>query len=411
MIDHLFRHQYGKMVSILTRIFGLDHLETIEDAVQDTFINALRSWKHQVPEHPEAWLIKAAKNRTLDIFRKLAAEKKRIPKIESGPTAIALSDVFLDHEVEDSVLRMIFTACNPQIRPADQIAFSLKTISGFSTKEIASAFLVKEETIKKRLIRARKLIQEKSLSFSIPSGREMPLRVQRVEEVIYLIFNEGFHSNKKETLIREELCLEAIRLCQLLINNSLTGYASTRALYALMCFHMARLKSKVNENHEVISLKKQDRTQWDFKYVMMGHEAMNDAVETDTFSPYHYEAAIAAEHLKAGTYEATDWNKILTWYRHLEALQPSVFNLLNMAVVCLQLDDHDETFHILTQIDETILEQRTYLYFGLWAEYYFRIGERENCMKAIEEAIGRVSNEAEKRYLKRKRESYLKQLS
>ena len=221
-MDHLFRHHYGKMVSVLTRIFGLSNLEIVEDAVQDTFIKALTAWRINPPENPEAWLTKAAKNRVIDIFRKLNAEQKRIPKLENGPASLAINELFLDDEIEDSQLRMIFTACHPVLNSKDQIAFALKTISGFSTKEIASALLLKEETIKKRLMRARKSIAEKELSFEIPQGKELPKRLNRVIESLYLTFNEGFHSNKKDLLVRKELCGEAMRLCKLLKKNEYT---------------------------------------------------------------------------------------------------------------------------------------------------------------------------------------------
>ena len=255
LLDHLFRHQYGKMVSILTRIFGLEHLETIEDAVQDTFIRAMVTWRNQLPENPEAWLTKAAKNRTIDLFRKLSAEKKRIPKIENGPATIALNELFLDNEIADSQLRMIFTACHPSLNPSEQIAFALKTVSGFSAKEIASALLIKEETIKKRLSRARKTIATQQIAFQIPQGNDLPERLSRVLEILYLIFNEGFHSNKKEILIRKDLCGEAIRLTKMLLTNPYTRQPATYALFALMCFHSARLDSKVNEKNEIIDLK------------------------------------------------------------------------------------------------------------------------------------------------------------
>ena len=159
LVDHLFRHHYGKMVAILTRYFGLAQMETIEDAVQDTFIKTLQ-WRKELPDNPEAWLTRVAKNRTIDLLRSIKAEKNRIERINNGPNSIPLNELFLDHEIEDSQLRMIFVACHPSLKPQQQIAFALKTISGFSTKEIAAALLTKEETISKRLQRARKTIQE-----------------------------------------------------------------------------------------------------------------------------------------------------------------------------------------------------------------------------------------------------------
>jgi len=170
LIDHLFRHQYGKMVSVLTRIFGLSHLEMIEDAVQDTFASALLKWRTKLPENPEAWLTLAAKNRAIDLLRKTKAEDNRIQHLQTGPSAMVLSDLFLDHEIEDSQLRMIFTACHPLLNPKDQMAFALKTVSGFNTREIASALLTKEESIKKRLSRARKDIQKHQITFDFPDN-------------------------------------------------------------------------------------------------------------------------------------------------------------------------------------------------------------------------------------------------
>ena len=219
MLDHLFRHHYGKMVSVLIRIFGLRHLETIEDAIQDTFIKAMSAWRVQKPDNPEAWLTAAAKNRVLDIFRKLKAEKQRIPNVTTGTQAIAINDLFLDTEIEDSVLRMIFTACHPKLSATDRIAFALKTISGFTTNEIASAVLTKEDTIKKRLSRARKVISRENITFEIPLGEELVERLDSVHEVLYLIFNEGFHSNRTDILVRKELCGEAMRLCKMVLKN------------------------------------------------------------------------------------------------------------------------------------------------------------------------------------------------
>lgn len=406
LIDHLFRHQFGKMVSILTRIFGLEHLETIEDAVQDTFVTAMRAWQGGMPENPEAWLTQAAKNRTLDLFRKLSAERTRLPKLESGPDTIALNELFLDHEIADSQLRMIFTACNPALSAKDQIAFSLKTISGFSQKEIAAALLIKEETVKKRLARARNSIQKEGMAFEIPSSGDLPERINRVLEVLYLIFNEGFHSGKKELLLREDLCGEAMRLCHMMLQTEHLQQPATHALFALMCFNVSRLRGKVNDQNEIISLSKQDRSLWDDGLIATGHKHMDKAVDTPYFTSYHYEAAIAAEHVMAPDYESTNWTNILRWYQQLEEVQPSPFNGLNMAVIYVQLLEFSKAEELLRNIQPEKLEQRAYLYHGLWAEYYYKKGEMQAAVKAVDQAIHLVNNDVEKRYLERKRAKY-----
>ncbi|MEM7185530.1 MAG: sigma-70 family RNA polymerase sigma factor [Bacteroidota bacterium] len=405
LIDHLFRHHYGRMVSVLTRIFGLAHLETIEDAVQDTFLKATVSWKNKPPENPQAWLTAAAKNRVLDIFRKLKADRKRVPDLGGGMEVIAINELFLDNEIQDSQLRMIFAACHPVLAPRERIAFALRTVSGFSNKEIASALLTKEDTIRKRLNRARKLIQEKDVRFSIPMGAELPERLESVLEVLYLIFNEGFHSNQSELLVREELCGEAMRLGQMLLTHSLTRTPNAYALFSLMCFHAARLKSKTNADGEIVDLRHQDRSMWHFPLIRMGHDTMEKAVETEDYSRYHFEAAIAAEHLKARSFEATRWEKILMWCERLNHVAPGVITSLQLAVVLLQCERWEEALELLESIDPKALEQRSYLYFGSLAEYHLKTGNSTLAIDCLDEALETVQNEAEKRYLLQKKKT------
>ncbi len=402
IMDHLFRHQYGRMVSILTRIFGLTNLETIEDAVQDTFIKAMQTWRSELPENPEAWLTKAAKNRAIDLLRKIRADQNRILKLENGPASMVLNDLFLDHEIEDSQLRMIFTACHPNLNSNNQIAFALKTISGFSIKEIAAALLLKEETVKKRLFRARKELQNKEITFEIPNRFELPNRIDRVLEVLYLIFNEGFHSTQNELLIRRDLCTEAMRLCKFLLKKEELSSHSAYALFALMCFHAARLESKVDEKNEMKDLKSQDRSKWHFPLIFAGNDAMNKAVENATLSTYHYEAAIAAEHVKATSFESTDWNRILFWYKKLYDLQNSDFTLLNMVMVYIQLKKFEMAEQLLDSIDPDQLEQRAYLYFGTYSELFHQKKQLNKAINYLEKAIGLVNNQLERAYLQNK---------
>ncbi len=407
IIDHLFRHQHGKMVSVLTRIFGFEHLETIEDAVQDTFIQAMNSWRKQMPENPEAWLMRAAKNRSIDLFRKIGKDKDRDSQFNNGPSAIALSEMFLDDEIEDSQLKMIFTACHPLLDPKDQIAFALKTISGFSRKEIAAALLSKEDNIKKRLQRARKYIVKLNLQFEIPVGEELNVRLDRVMEVIYVLFNEGFQSLKKDKLIRKDLCGEALRLCKILLNKKALQVPKLHALFALLCFHSSRLESKIGPNNEIINLADQDRRLWYFPLIAMGNDAMNKAVENNVkMSSYHYEAAIVSEHLRASSFEKTNWTMILKWYLELYALQPTENNLLNISIVQIQLKQFDEALKSLTNINQAKLQQREYLYYATFAEYFHHQGEVVKSIHHIDRALELVKNESERDYFISKKNSY-----
>ncbi|APA64350.1 RNA polymerase sigma factor [Maribacter sp. 1_2014MBL_MicDiv] len=405
VVDHLFRHHYGKMVAILTRFFGLSYIETIEDAVQDTFIKATSQWRTKIPDNPEAWLNRVAKNRTIDILRSIQAEKNRNLSITTGASSLQIEQLFLDHEVADSQLRMIFVACHPSLHPSEQIAFALKTISGFSIKEIAAALLTKEETIAKRLLRARKTISDKNIQFQYPSPETVQERMARVMEVIYLTFNEGFHSTNKEKLIKEDLCGEAIRLCQLLLKKEQFRSGSLYALFALLCFHMSRLESKVSSDNQIVNLRYQDRTKWYFPLIKMGNSAMLKATEYEDTSVYHYEAAIASEHLNAKIFKDTNWRKISYWYEQLHTFEPNMFTLLNHATVCLQLNDLAKTYQLLNCIEVAELGQRGYLYYGCYAEFYLKKGEKDLAISFLDKAMLETSNSLEKKFLtiKRKR--------
>ena len=409
-IDHLFRHHSGKMVSVLTRVFGLKHLEIVEDAVQDTFIKASISWRKQQPQNPEAWLTKAAKNRVIDIFRTLNSERNNLPNLSLGTNAIALNDLFLDTEIEDAQLRMIFTACHPKLDSRDRISFALKTVSGFSTKEIASALLTKDETIKKRLSRARKAIKKNDLKFNIPQGHMLHNRLESVMEVLYLIFNEGFHSNTKTQLIRSDLCGEAMRLCQLLLKRVAMRTPEVYALFALMCFHSARLEAKINSENELLDLKNQDRRLWHFPLIELGNSIMNKAVDTDDFSCYHYEAAIAAEHLCAKRFEDTNWDKLLHWYEQLYQLQPMPIHVLTMAVICMQTTNYEKADQLFKQLNPNDFAQRVYLYHAAKADYFFETDHINDALIYINNALKTVNNSLERRFLEKKKAHWIKKM-
>ncbi|MEM6736712.1 MAG: sigma-70 family RNA polymerase sigma factor [Bacteroidota bacterium] len=406
-IDHLFRHQYGKMVSICTRIFGFKHLDIIEDAIQDTFINALKSWQIQIPENPEAWLVKAVKHRIIDLLRKISAEDARIHKLNTGLETHTISELFTENEVDDSMLRMLFAACNPCLNPKDQIAFALKTISGFSRKEIATSLLLKEETIKKRLMRARKKIVEQNLSFEIPTGKQLQSRIERVLEVIYLIFNEGYYSAKKDKIIREDLCGEAIRLSNCLLKKEISQTSNAYALHALLSFQSARMKSRITHSGEIIRLKEQDRSLWYYPLVLIGHKAMNKAMDTDKLSPYHLEAAIAAEYIQASTYETTNWDRLIKLYNQLYEFDKSHYILLNMAILHLEKRNYSQAKLLLSKISPEKLEARAYLYYATNAEYEFATNNKSAGKKNMEKAINLTENTYEKAFLEKQKIKHL----
>lgn len=407
LIDHLFRHQYGKMVSILIRIFGLKNIELIEDAVQDTFAKATVQWRKKAPENPEAWFTKAAKNRVIDLLRKLDADQKRIEKLNYSASAIAFNNLFEKEEIQDSELRMIFTACHPKLDAKDQIAFALKTIGGFSTTEIASALLLKPETVKKRLTRAKQTIKTKRINFELPTKKRLQERLHSVLEVIYLIFNEGFHSNHNKLLVRKELCGEALRLTKIILSKEEFRCGASYALFALLCLNSSRLGAKVDDNFSSIDLKNQDRTKWYLPLIHLGNNALVKAEEYSDFSTYHIEAAIAAEHLKATNFEDTNWKKILELYKQLQQHQDNAMVSLSIAVVLIQLNEQDNAYQILLQLEPEALEQHSYLFYGVKAEYYKSLGKIKEAIAYLDIAIENVHSLPEKAYLLKKKTALL----
>lgn len=394
------------MVAILTRLFGASKIDLVEDAVQDTFLKAALKWRNELPKNPEAWLTLAAKNRVIDLLRQVNATKERHDQIIHGSVALEINEYFLDHEVADSQLRMIFLACNPTFSQAEQIAFALKSISGFSLKEIAAALLQKEETIKKRLARARIKIKEQAIDLEYPTAKEVPARISAVLQIIYLIFNEGFHSTKSDILISKDLCGEALRLCKLLLVKEQFRTGSLYALFALLCFHSARLESKISDG-AIIDLKHQDRSKWYLPLIKLGFDALVKSTDFADNSIYHLEAAIAVEHIKADKFENTDWAQILALYDEMYQLMPSDNILLSQASILLQKEEALLAKEVLNKINVSNLQQRQYLYHGVWAEYYDKTENHKKALAEIQLAITSCSNQLEIKYLEQKREVWL----
>ena len=288
------------MVSVLTRIFGIGKLELAEDVVQDTLLKALQLWGYQgIPLNPRAWLYQVAKNRALDMLRheKLKNTHSGEIKKQFGPETEELLDnqtMFEPGEIKDDQLRMIFSCCHPSLSIESQVALTLKTLCGFSIAEIAHSFLTSEETIAKRLYRAREKLREEKIAFEIPSGWGLASRLEAVLSVIYLLFNEGYSSSNSDTLIREDLCEEAMRLCILLSEHPAGDKPQTYALLSLMCLNAARFDARMDSHGSIILLREQDRTKWNRALIGKGIEFLDKASAGDNFSPYHAEAAIAA---------------------------------------------------------------------------------------------------------------------
>src|SRR5262245_62150825 len=269
LTEHLFRHEAGKMVSVLTSIFGIDRLQLAEDVVQEALVRALQTWPYYgVPKNPAAWLTQTAKNLAVDLIRREKLFQEKQPEIitfieQWSEEADAVDSVAFDSEIKDGRLRLMFACCHPLIPQESQTALALKTLCGFSPEEIAVAFLTTEAAIAKRLTRARQRIQELRIQFEIPAGEELAVRLDGVLQTLYLLFNEGYKASVGDNLIREDLCREAIRLTTLLAEHPAGNQPRVHALASLMLFNGARLSARQDQRGNILRLEEQDRSRWD----------------------------------------------------------------------------------------------------------------------------------------------------
>ncbi len=336
--EHLFRHEAGRLVATLTRIFGVQHLNLAEDVVQEALVKALQTWPYYgVPKNPSAWLTQVSKNLALDVVRrdKLFRDKETavITYLETrGGDSAGPESVIFEEEIRDDRLRLLFVCCLPEIPQESQVALALKTLCGFSTEEIATAFLTTDQTIAKRLTRAKQRLRDAGVQFEIPAGDELAARLETVLQTLYLLFNEGYKASYGEKLIRKDLCMEAIRLTSLLAEHPAGDRPVTHALLALMHFNAARLDSRVDSAGHILRLEEQDRSKWNQERIISGLRHLANSAAGEELSAYHLQAGIAACHCTAPDYASTDWTQILAMYDRLAEVDQSPVIALNRAV-------------------------------------------------------------------------------
>lgn len=402
LVDHLFRHESGKMIAVLSRLLGLQNLETAQDIVQDTLLQAMHSWRYNtVPDNPRAWLHRVAKNKAIDFlrrekkFRELSPDYTYLLQSEwtLSPT---LHDMFLEPGIQDSQLRMMFACCHPSILPESQIALILKTLCGLSVQEIANAFLTQEDTISKRIYRAKEKIKSEKIELEMPQAAELAGRIDAVLKSLYLLFNEGYNSSQPEKLIREDLCEEAMRLAYLLTEHSLTAYPRCKALLSLMCFQSSRLSARLDDNNNIILLKQQDRSKWHRPLIKKGFEYLDASVEPFEVSTYHLEAAIASLHAASASFEKTDWHSIYHLYEMLYQLQPNPIVAMNKAIASAYAISKQNALEELQRVRG--LEQH-HLYHATMGELYFELENKEKAKDCYSRAFQLTGSHTEKQLL------------
>ncbi len=337
ILDHFFRHESGRLVAALTHFFGPRHIDLAEDVAQAALVEALERWRFgSVPDNPSGWLYRVAKNRALDLLRHEEVVDRFQSDVANELQATLddkrLDTVFLDDEISDSQLRMMFACCDPDLPTESRIAVTLKSLCGFGTREIADALLTSDANVHKRIQRARQRLREREDLLDLPSGSRLELRLDSVHTILYLLFNEGYASSHSEEVIRRSLCEEAIRLCGMLADHPAFHSDVTWALLALMKLHAARFDARLDEHGDIVLLEDQDRSRWDRALITEGLRDLERASEALRVSTYHLKAAIAALHCIAPSVAETDWSAILDLYGTLIELKPSPIYQLNRAI-------------------------------------------------------------------------------
>ncbi|WP_074604697.1 RNA polymerase sigma factor [Pedobacter steynii] len=404
---HLFRENSGKMTAILSRIFGLQHLDLILDIVQDTFEAALTRWRFSgIPDNPSGWLMKVAKNKALNAV-------KRAQKTESfSPDLILSASIDLeghfhlictDHEIKDSQLRLLIICCQPVFSSRNQIIITLYILCGFGVPEIANALLMKEEAVKKSLSRCKSTLKNIPQLLNVPVVLPSAEQTETLLRILYLIFNEGYKTTRAKKGINNDLCYEAIRLTKLLSDQQQACYYPANALLALMFFNLSRFPARLTEAAEWLSLAEQDRTLWESKFIQEGFYYLDISTQSTQLHRLHLEAIIASLHCTAPDFKQTNWTKIVYLYQQLEVLEPdSPYVRLNSIIAQSYLQNGTACITEINELEQRSGLQQSFLFSATKADIYQRIGERDKAITAYEEALRLSNAPLDKKFLLRK---------
>ena len=391
------------MSAILTRVFGFQNAELVDDIIQDTFLSALKTWSIKGrPENPEAWLMMVAKNKIINELNRKKRHAEKNEKIHYENAEESIDELFLDHEIKDSQLRVLFACCHPDLKPRAQIMLTLKVLSGFGDKEIANALLMNSSAVKKGIFRARNQLKAEHDSIGIPFLSEISNRMETVLTIIYLIFNEGYKTTRSKIVIDEELCYEAIRLALLLLETEGIDKGKINALLSLMYLTMARFPSRLNEVGELIEIGEQDRTKWDKELIDAGFHFLKKSRETSTLSRYHLESTIASVHCSAHTFEETDWRTILFCYEKLMEIDDSVLVKLNHAIALSRVHGFEKGLEVLKELEKNSNTTKRPLLFAAIADMNMHLERYEIAKSYYQVALDLTEKLPDQKFIEKK---------
>lgn len=406
LVEHFFRHESGRLVAILSRIFGLRHLDLVEDMVQAALVEALRAWRtHGPPENPSGWVHRVAKNKIKDALRRDATLQRVAPQLVSERSTTVSStfdNCFMDSQISDAQLRMMFACCHPSLSRDNQVALTLKALGGFSYAEIGRALLLPEETVKKRVQRAKERLIADQVELEAPAAAELPGRLDSVHQCLYLMFNEGYAASHGDSLIRADVCEEASRLCHLLVSHEATHSTVGEALLALMLLHAARLDARTDAQGRLLLLEEQDRSRWDQRLIAEGKRRLDLSAHGKVISPFHLEAGIAWTHCDAPSLVETNWPRILKLYNMLIAMRDSPIYRLNRAIVVAEIEGPAAALEALLPLRETPELKNYHLVDSAIGEMHRRQGDFPAAAQSFKRAIAACVSLREREFLHRR---------
>ena len=404
-LDKLFRKSYGKLIAIFLSKFGTENLENAENAIMESYFKALKTWPYNgVPANADAWLYTTAKNAFLNELKK----NKKLTALEPDLQVESKEQIgqLLSEEIKDPELKLLFLVSHPELKVEDRLAFMLKTLAGLGDHEISNALMLKKSTIKKRLQRAKAEIKKRQLKFEWPESNELKNRIDLVHTSLYLLFNEGFYSSHPEHWIRKDLCLEAMRLCKYMADHELANI-DTYALMSLMCYHISRYQSRMDESGNIILLKNQDRSKWDPFFIKLGnHYLQKSAKQSSKKTKYQIEAFISAQHCIAKDLQSTNWPLLKELYKALYRIEQQDLVLLNIIIVHLQLDEVDEAKTLFEKLDADNYKGNRTIYFMVGIELYEKLKDKFQIELMLEQAIQSTDNPKETAVLKTKLDTF-----
>jgi RNA polymerase sigma-70 factor (ECF subfamily) len=408
LVEHFFRHETGRLHGALVRLLGVHHLSLAEDIAQEALLRALHSWSMGgVPANPSAWITRVAMNLARDQLRHRrmsdGKESAIITYLEqtASPAPATAATGENQQEIRDDALRLLFVCCHPSVAPDAQVVLALKVLCGFSTGELARAFLTSEAAIEKQLTRTKQRIQDAALPFDLPEGGDLAPRLDGVLGAVYLLFNEGYKASAGDRLLREDLCQEAVRLAALLITHPAGNTPRSHALLALMYLSAARFPTRVDKHGDILRLDDQDRSKWDQTLIARGLFHLGEAAHGTEASEYHLQAGIAAIHCTAVDSASTDWARIVRHYDTLLRLKPSPIVALNRAVALSYVHGPQAGLDAIAAMPDRERLESHYLLHAVLGELHWRLNHHRAAAGNFRRALHLAQVEPEQLYLTR----------